>query len=83
MQPHSLPAGTAEPPTSKGFLRFEHITLCPIQTKLINSSLLNEEERAWVNAYHDEVYAKLLPVLEKQGDERAIAWLKKECSARV
>ncbi|WFD01957.1 Xaa-Pro aminopeptidase [Malassezia obtusa] len=66
-----------------GFLRFEHITLCPIQTKLINSSLLNEEERAWVNAYHDEVYAKLLPVLEKQGDERAIAWLKKECSARV
>lgn len=64
-------------------MRFEHITMCPIQTKLIDASLLSEEERAWVNAYHDEVYAKLLPLLEKQGDARAIAWLRKECGARV
>lgn len=57
--------------------------MCPIQAKLIDASLLSEEERAWVNAYHDEVYAKLLPLLEKQGDARAVAWLRKECGARV
>ena len=78
VQPHTLPDGVSEPPTSKGFLRFEHITLCPIQTRLIDTDLLSPSEIAWVNAYHDEVLAKLRPRLEK--DVRALRWLEKECA---
>ncbi|WFD26778.1 Xaa-Pro aminopeptidase [Malassezia nana] len=80
VQPHKL-SGGAEPPTSKGFLQFEHITLCPIQTKLIDPTLMTPEERAWVNEYHDEVLKKLRPRLE--GDERALRWLEKECAPRL
>lgn len=57
--------------------------MCPIQTSLIDASLLTSEERAWVNSYHDEVLTKLRPILEKQGDTRALKWLEKECTARV
>ena len=78
VRPHTLPDGVSEPPTSKGFLRFEHITLCPIQTRLIDTDLLSPSEIAWVNAYHDEVLAKLRPRLEK--DVRALRWLEKECA---
>ncbi|WFD30335.1 Xaa-Pro aminopeptidase [Malassezia sp. CBS 17886] len=67
----------------KGFLRFEHITMVPIQAKLIDGELLSPEERAWFNAYHDEVRAKLRPILEKQGDQRALQWLERECSAQL
>lgn len=80
VQPHKL-SGNAEPPTSKGFLQFEHITLCPIQTKLIDPTLMTPEERAWVNEYHDEVLKKLRPRLE--GDGRALRWLEKECAPRL
>lgn len=80
VQPHKLPSGE-EPPTSKGFLQFERITMCPIQTKLIDSSLMTPEERAWVNEYHDEVLEKLRPRLA--GDERALRWLEKECAPRL
>ena len=83
VQPHTLPNGEPEPPSSRGFLRFEHITLVPIQTKLIDPELLSPAEREWVNSYHDEVLTKLRPVLEKMGDQRALRWLEKECTARV
>ena len=76
VQPHKRPDGY-EPPTSNGFLCFEHITMCPIQTRLIDVDLLTPDERAWVNAYHDEVRTKLTPRL--QNDERALRWLESEC----
>ena len=56
----------------------DSITLCPIQTRLIDTDLLSPSEIAWVNAYHDEVLAKLRPRLEK--DARALRWLEKECA---
>lgn len=70
---------------SKGYLKFEHVTLSPIQTSLIDGSLLNTSEKTWINNYHDEVYAKVAPVLEKMGSEGelGLAWLKKHCEARV
>ena len=77
VQPHFLPNG-AEPPTSKGFLRFERLTMCPIQTRLIDTGLLSPDERAWINAYHDEVLTKLRPRVEK--DVRALKWLERECA---
>lgn len=43
------------------FLYFETVTLCPIDTRLVEVSLLTAEERSWLNDYHAEVRAKLLP----------------------
>lgn len=77
VRPHTL---ESEPSNSSPFLCLEHITLCPIQTKLVEVELLSPDERAWLNAYHDEVRGKIRPLLENQGDSRAIAWLDKECA---
>jgi Xaa-Pro aminopeptidase len=79
------PANTRNNFGGKGFLKFEHITLCPIQTSLIDASLLSEKEKAWINAYHDEVLAKVGPVLKEQGSEGELGlkWLERECGQRV
>jgi Xaa-Pro aminopeptidase len=45
------------------FLRFETLTLCPIDTKPIKIGMLTSEERDWLNAYHRMVYTKLSPNL--------------------
>lgn len=62
----------------KGFLEFENFTVVPIQTKLIDQSLISPDERKWINAYHEDVLSKVQPELEAYGDERALAWLKRE-----
>ncbi len=54
------------------FLKFETVTLCFIDTCLIDIPLLNNEELDWLNNYHRKVYKKLSPYLEE--DERK--WLK-------
>jgi Xaa-Pro aminopeptidase len=54
---------------------------CSIQTKLVNKDLLSPDERRWLDEYHAEVREKVMPVLRGFGDERAIAWLEKECRA--
>lgn len=66
---------------SRGYLGFEHVTMSPIHTKLIDVSLLTKTEREWLNAYHKEVLNKVGPELAKIGDARAKAWLEKECRA--
>ncbi|MDR5902659.1 aminopeptidase P family protein [Halomonas icarae] len=53
------------------FLRFETLTLCPIDTRCLDVALLDAAEAAWLDAYHAEVYERLAPHLE--GD--ALAWL--------
>ncbi|KAJ7676480.1 putative Xaa-Pro aminopeptidase P [Mycena rosella] len=63
----------------KGFLGFEHVTMCPIQTKLIDKSIFTAEEVRWLNEYHAEILGKVSGLLKN--DERALEWLKKECSA--
>ncbi|KAI0360351.1 Creatinase/aminopeptidase [Trametes cingulata] len=62
----------------KGYLRFEHVTMCPIGKNLVDTSLLSAKEREWLNAYHAEILEKVSPLVEK--DERALRWLKRECS---
>lgn len=59
------------------FLKFETLTLCPIDTRCLEVSLLNEEERAWLNDYHARVSARLSPLLE--GD--ALRWLQVRTAA--
>ena len=53
------------------FLRFETLTLCPIDTRCIDLSLLQPHEKEWLNGYHAEVRARLLPHV----DGAARAWL--------
>lgn len=53
------------------FLRFETLTLCPIDTRCIVPALLTPAELAWLNAYHAEVLARVSPLVS--GD--ALAWL--------
>jgi len=54
------------------FLQMESLTLCPIDTKPIDVSMLLPEELDWLNAYHSEVYEKLAPYLEEEEKN----WLK-------
>jgi len=53
------------------FLAFETLTLCPIDTRCIERSLLRDDEVAWLDAYHAEVRRRLAPRVT--GD--ALAWL--------
>jgi Xaa-Pro aminopeptidase len=57
---------------------FEQLTLAPLDRKLIDVALLTADERAYVDAYHAEVLAKVGPLLAEgvQKDEAALAWLK-------
>ncbi len=48
------------------FLRFETLTLCPIDLQLIDASLLTEAELEWVNSYHEWVREELSPFLEPE-----------------
>jgi len=54
------------------FYRFETLTLVPIDTGLINLSLLSNEERRWLNEYHQRVYAALADQLTDEEQN----WLK-------
>ena len=53
------------------FLAFETLTLCPIDTRCIERSLLRADEIDWLNAYHATVRERLRPRVS--GD--ALAWL--------
>ncbi len=46
------------------FYSFETLTLCPIDTRLVDPSLLSEAEIEWLNDYHRWVYEELSPLLE-------------------
>jgi Xaa-Pro aminopeptidase len=54
---------------------FETITWAPYERALIETSLLDGGEIAWINAYHAEVWSKLAPRVE--GETKA--WLEQAC----
>ena len=56
------------------FLRFEPLTLCPIDTRPVVVDMLTAEERSVLNAYHAMVYERLAPLL----DEEHRAWLEEK-----
>jgi Xaa-Pro aminopeptidase len=56
---------------SDDFLEFETLTLCPIDTRCIDLTLLNVDEVKWLNTYHATVREQLLPLVH--GDARV--WL--------
>ena len=54
------------------FYRFETLTLCPIDKRAIDRSLLTCEEIEWLDQYHKMVYERVSPLL----DDTHKAWLK-------
>ncbi|WP_287911571.1 aminopeptidase P family protein [Acinetobacter sp.] len=59
------------------FLEFETLTLCPINLSCIIVELLNDDEKAWLNQYHQTVRERLAPHL--QGD--VLNWLNEHTQA--
>ncbi|NRB61498.1 MAG: aminopeptidase P family protein [Saprospiraceae bacterium] len=57
------------------FLAFEPITLFPIDTQLIEISLLSAAQINWINNYHDKVYSELSKWLNNEEK----AWLANRC----
>lgn len=56
------------------FLNFETLTLFPYDSRLIDLSVLSDEELAWVNNYHATVFERLSPAL----DDAQREWLKEK-----
>jgi Xaa-Pro aminopeptidase len=67
----NVPAQTPEGDTFAEMLEFETLTLCPIDTRCIEASLLRADEIDWLNRYHALVRERLAPRL----DGVALAWL--------
>lgn len=63
--------------TGETFLEFETLTLCYYDTNMIEPSRMTEQEIAWINAYHEWVYAEISPLLPEQEAQ----FLKKKCQA--
>lgn len=59
------------------FLKFETLTLFPIDSNLIDKALLTDKEILWLNEYHQMVYEKLSPYLNTSEKE----WLSQKTKA--
>ena len=51
------------------FLKFEPLTLCPIDLRPADLTLLTAEEKAWLNEYHRMVWQRLSPLLDEEHRE--------------
>ncbi len=70
---HAPKKGGAERDT----LQFETLTFAPIDRNAIEEALLDADEKAWLNSYHQAVWDKISP----QIDDDAKSWLKKATAA--
>ena len=73
---HVIPAQKTE---FGQFLKFETLTLFPIDQHLINFDLLNKLEIDWLNEYHQRVYDTISPKLNEYERE----WLSNKCSLHI
>ena len=56
-----------------GYLDFETLTLVPIDTRLIEESLLTKAERDWLNQFHARVWTEIGPLVSGEVKD----WLKR------
>ena len=56
-------------------LSFKTLTLAPIHSSLIDKTILNEQEKAYINKYHKTVYDKISPSLSGS----TLIWLQEAC----
>ncbi|WP_343524570.1 aminopeptidase P family protein [Pedobacter sp.] len=57
------------------FLTFETLTLCFIDTTIVNKTLLEADQISWLNQYNQQVFDQLEPHLSTE----EAAWLKVKC----
>jgi Xaa-Pro aminopeptidase len=57
------------------FLAFETLTLCFIDTTIVNKTLLESHQLVWLNQYNQMVFDRLQPLLSVEEAE----WLKVKC----
>lgn len=72
----TVPAGESAFGT---FLKFDTVTLFPIDLSLVKKELLTKEEIVWLNDYHQMVFAQLSPLVTQE----EAAWLKIKCQPLV
>nr|CAD7201085.1 unnamed protein product [Timema douglasi] len=63
---------------NRGFLTFRTVTLVPIQTKMLVTSLLTEKEVDYLNSYHRECREVVGAKLKELGHQEAWEWLYRE-----
>jgi len=71
-----LLAHRADVDSEKPFLRFETLTLAPIEQALIEPALLRQDEIDWVNEYHARVQREVGPRVPAE----TAAWLAEACA---
>jgi len=59
------------------FYQLESVTIYPMDTTLVNTALMTEQELGWLNSYNRMCYEKLAPELTTE----EAAWLKTKCVA--
>jgi Xaa-Pro aminopeptidase len=69
-EPQEIPGG------ERPMMAFETLTLCPIDRRLMDVSLLSPTEHEWLNAYHARVLKEVDPLLT--GDDAT--WLAQACA---
>lgn len=69
----NVPQATPENGAFGEMLAFETLTLCPIDTRPIDRSLLDASEIAWLNGYHATVRERLLPLVDGAGRDWLLA----------
>ena len=61
----------------KNIKLFENLTMAPIDKDLIETKMLNQNEKKWLNNYHKKVYNNLKNIMNR----KEVLNLKKACSA--
>ena len=61
--------------------RFETLTLAPIDLRLVDVTLLNADERDWLNSYHARVFEEVSPHLDLEQEKYTLDWLKQATRA--
>ena len=70
---------TPEDAEPSHFLEWERITQVPIQTSLVDWSLMAKYEMRWLNEHNKTVQEALEPLLQGDEDAGAREWLTKAC----
>ncbi|EFN83593.1 xaa-Pro aminopeptidase ApepP [Harpegnathos saltator] len=73
-----VPAKTPYNYKDRGFLTFETVTLVPIQTSLLDVSLLTDKEIKYLNNYHAKCLEVLKPFLQGAENVQALQWLERQ-----
>jgi Xaa-Pro aminopeptidase len=72
----------SNPKLAESFFMYENLTCAPYCRELLDVSLINPDNRAYIDNFHAQCLAKLTPFLsgEDADSKRALAYLKRQCA---